>query len=171
MIRKTLIIVLTLAAFSTAAACAYSLATSESVYIYREYTSARSSYMLSVDRYEVRASHWLFFRTPRSSRKTEMAWLGFGLLSEVGTTPFGFGFLIHRVSGPVWAPFLLLGAYPTVAFIRGPLRLWRRRNTGHCLRCGYDLTGNVSGVCPECGTGVGRAGSGGSAAGLDDKPL
>lgn len=22
---------------------------------------------------------------------------------------------------------------------------------GHCQECGYDLTGNVSGVCPECG--------------------
>jgi hypothetical protein len=22
---------------------------------------------------------------------------------------------------------------------------------GHCPHCGYDLTGNVSGVCPECG--------------------
>ncbi len=21
----------------------------------------------------------------------------------------------------------------------------------HCPKCGYDLTGNVSGVCPECG--------------------
>jgi len=26
-----------------------------------------------------------------------------------------------------------------------------RRLTGHCRRCGYDLTANVSGVCPECG--------------------
>jgi predicted RNA-binding Zn-ribbon protein involved in translation (DUF1610 family) len=25
---------------------------------------------------------------------------------------------------------------------------------GHCLRCGYDLTGNVSGVCPECGVKI-----------------
>lgn len=25
---------------------------------------------------------------------------------------------------------------------------------GHCWKCGYDLTGNVSGVCPECGTKV-----------------
>lgn len=25
---------------------------------------------------------------------------------------------------------------------------------GHCRRCGYDLTDNVSGVCPECGTEV-----------------
>ena len=23
---------------------------------------------------------------------------------------------------------------------------------GHCQNCEYDLTGNVSGVCPECGT-------------------
>jgi len=28
--------------------------------------------------------------------------------------------------------------------------------TGHCHRCGYDLTGNVSGVCPECGEKVQR---------------
>jgi hypothetical protein len=23
---------------------------------------------------------------------------------------------------------------------------------GHCACCGYDLTGNISGICPECGT-------------------
>jgi hypothetical protein len=27
----------------------------------------------------------------------------------------------------------------------------RRRPLGHCQQCGYDLTGNVSGRCPECG--------------------
>jgi len=27
---------------------------------------------------------------------------------------------------------------------------------GHCANCGYDLTGNVSGRCPECGTPVGK---------------
>ncbi|HKQ47230.1 MAG TPA: hypothetical protein VJZ71_04070 [Phycisphaerae bacterium] len=25
---------------------------------------------------------------------------------------------------------------------------------GHCHSCGYNLTGNVSGRCPECGTPV-----------------
>lgn len=25
---------------------------------------------------------------------------------------------------------------------------------GHCTTCGYNLTGNTSGVCPECGSGV-----------------
>ena len=46
---------------------------------------------------------------------------------------------------------LILSCYPTIAFIRGPLRRWRRKKKGLCLKCGYDLTGNESGVCPECG--------------------
>ena len=48
-------------------------------------------------------------------------------------------------------PFaLLFGIYPTIAFICGPLRRIRRRKRGLCPWCGYDLTGNTSGVCPEC---------------------
>ncbi|MCO6437879.1 MAG: hypothetical protein J5J06_12375 [Phycisphaerae bacterium] len=30
----------------------------------------------------------------------------------------------------------------------------QRRSLGYCLNCGYDLRGNVSGICPECGTRV-----------------
>jgi len=37
-----------------------------------------------------------------------------------------------------------------------PLRRRRWQREGRCLSCGYDLTGNVSGVCPECGKGVPR---------------
>ena len=36
----------------------------------------------------------------------------------------------------------------------------RRRNhdrPGHCRACGYDLKGNVSGVCPECGAAAALA--------------
>lgn len=29
-----------------------------------------------------------------------------------------------------------------------------RRAQGLCVRCGYNLTGNVSGICPECGTTI-----------------
>ena len=50
---------------------------------------------------------------------------------------------------PLWLPFLAL-LIPT-------LLLWRRERKprrGHCRRCDYDLTGNVSGVCPECGTAI-----------------
>jgi hypothetical protein len=31
------------------------------------------------------------------------------------------------------------------------------RRLGHCQTCGYDLTGNQSGVCPECGALVREA--------------
>ena len=44
-----------------------------------------------------------------------------------------------------------------------PLVIWlaawgtrRRFGAGRCATCGYDLTGNVSGICPECGTAVPR---------------
>lgn len=30
----------------------------------------------------------------------------------------------------------------------------RRRREPSCRACGYNLTGNVSGVCPECGTPI-----------------
>ena len=36
-------------------------------------------------------------------------------------------------------PVLLTGAYPIFAFIRGPLRRYRRRRRGLCRKCGYDL--------------------------------
>lgn len=53
----------------------------------------------------------------------------------------------------VWllVPFVLFSAYPLIAFVRGPLRRWRQGKPGHCVKCGYDLRGNVSRVCPECG--------------------
>ena len=47
---------------------------------------------------------------------------------------------------PLWIVMVLGGAVTGLLF-----RLHRRRPApGHC-RCGYDLTGNVSGTCPECG--------------------
>jgi len=42
---------------------------------------------------------------------------------------------------------LLLGA-------QGSLLRRRRRNRGLCVQCAYDLRGNASGICPECGTKV-----------------
>jgi hypothetical protein len=58
---------------------------------------------------------------------------------------------------PLWIPFLL-AAIPTGFF------WWRDRrgiSSGHCQRCGYDLTGNVNGWCPECGTPIRHKGPAG----------
>ena len=45
-----------------------------------------------------------------------------------------------------------------VANVAATSYLWWRDDQyvppGHCQHCGYDLTGNVSGRCPECGTPV-----------------
>jgi hypothetical protein len=52
---------------------------------------------------------------------------------------------------PLW-PAIMLFAIPAVW-------LWiigRRGPPGACRKCGYDMTGNTSGVCPECGAGVRR---------------
>ena len=51
------------------------------------------------------------------------------------------------VGVPMWIIFGIVAG--TTAF------LWHRDRLafprGHCATCGYNLTGNVSGVCPECG--------------------
>ncbi len=52
---------------------------------------------------------------------------------------------------PIWILAMLTGAWPVVAFFYHPYRRHRRRKRGLCLACGYNLTGNTSGVCPECG--------------------
>ncbi len=36
----------------------------------------------------------------------------------------------------------------------GTAEVRRRFRSGSCIECGYNPTGNVSGVCPECGTEV-----------------
>ena len=57
--------------------------------------------------------------------------------------------LTWEVAFPLWALALLTGALPAARLYR---RTRFRRRPGQCAECGYDLTGNVSGVCPECGT-------------------
>ena len=75
---------------------------------------------------------------------------------------------VEKPQGPVrWTPTFKPYRGTTAGFVRMPLWtilltllvpttfLWRRdrhrRLPGHCRQCGYNLTGNVSGRCPECG--------------------
>ena len=55
-----------------------------------------------------------------------------------------------RLALPLWIPLLAL-IIPTLLLWR---RERRRAGSGFCLRCDYDLTGNVTGACPECGTAI-----------------
>ncbi len=46
----------------------------------------------------------------------------------------------------------VLGGLTTLILVVSYFRRRRfRRPTGLCMACGYDLTGNASGACPECG--------------------
>ncbi len=67
-----------------------------------------------------------------------MTW---GILPKMGTI---FG--VKYVTVSLLIPLIVL-AIPTLYVLYG----YRRIPPGHCQKCGYDLTGNTSGRCPECG--------------------
>jgi predicted Zn-ribbon and HTH transcriptional regulator len=82
------------------------------------------------------------WRVNRGSKAPKWDWR----FRRSGTKGSGQGYY-WGIAVPLWAPFLIF-AVPT------GILWWRDRRRippGHCQSCGYNLTGNVSGVCPECG--------------------
>ena len=53
------------------------------------------------------------------------------------------GFAINTIFYAAILWMLSLGPFAARRFIR--------RNRGHCIKCGYDLRGDFSAGCPECG--------------------
>lgn len=58
---------------------------------------------------------------------------------------------------PLWTILIATTVYPLYWILR-----YRRTRPGQCHYCGYNLTGNISGICPECGKPVTRGASTGS---------
>jgi len=62
------------------------------------------------------------------------------------------------VTSDIAKGFAGLGAiytFPAFLVILGRLLVgWSHQRAGHCPSCSYDLTGNTSGTCPECGFAV-----------------
>lgn len=55
----------------------------------------------------------------------------------------------------LWIPGIAFGFLPTLWMHRWLRRRKMRRAAGiPCRACFYDLTGNTSGICPECGTAI-----------------
>jgi len=75
---------------------------------------------------------------------------GFPPLLEWRSSQSG-NLLHHTLRTSVWVPVLTFAAAPLLALARY-IRRRRLPPPGHCLSCGYNLTGNTSGRCPECGT-------------------
>lgn len=88
-----------------------------------------------------------------------VSFIGFYLLHGTQAVPMWFAFTVVLVvsSSPgIYAAVWLF--WRLTPGNHGGL-LWRRRqrllrNLKRCTRCAYDLTGNVSGVCPECGNSI-----------------
>jgi hypothetical protein len=75
--------------------------------------------------------------------------LGFQFGAGTFTSPVPTPYRVTIV--PIWLPSVLLTLLPIGWTLR------RRPYPGHCTQCRYDLTANVSGVCPECGTKISKA--------------
>ena len=80
---------------------------------------------------------------------------------DIRTAPislFRFSACPWRSGFSVWfrqwllTPILL--AYPTITTCLYYGRRYRRRRRNLCVQCGYNLTGNTSGRCPDCGTNI-----------------
>ncbi len=79
-----------------------------------------------------------------------LVYRGYGLWHDSNS-----GSPLSAVTLPIWLPVAVFGAYPTLRLIKSLVRRRRRRrNPNNCTNCGYNLTGNVSGVCPECGINI-----------------
>jgi hypothetical protein len=85
-----------------------------------------------------------------------------GVISLLAVTPAAL--LGGRAAGLCYAAALAAGIAAWLGAAEyAQRRIARRVKRGCCAECGYNLTGNVSGVCPECGVRIGwRRGERGS---------
>jgi hypothetical protein len=157
MIRGSVIVSLTLIGTVLLAVAVAGPVSSPSLWTYSE-----TSFPLPVPQYALQVQ-WLgfgfFYRSPESHFKTKLPskrdirwWLRCVDMDHPG--PRGNPYRVWSMRFPIAPPLLLASAflsYPIAAYIKGPYRRRRRRSRGDCLHCGYSLTGNTSGTCPECG--------------------
>lgn len=177
MIRKAIIVLLTLAAGSVAVLWATnhcSLVSPQFVKrnvlgSYTYYRNSRECCYVSSQVGWVRLGVFSFPRSPELPLSEYDARRLYTLLTSPGPydgrTTNHFGGLLGTynltrgasyrkgIAVPHWLLCALLLMYPAASLIRGPLRRRRRIRKGLCLHCGYNLKGNTSGKCSECGMG------------------
>ena len=111
---------------------------------------------LWLDRSGLQFSYYRYANAPLTAHfsVTENYWWSYswGAHHDIDT-----GLWFRQVGARVASSVLLLASVllavaPAFAFLRGPVRRIERHTRGLCHSCGYNLKGNVSGVCPECGT-------------------
>jgi len=94
----------------------------------------------------------LAFRHASPNQIAPFAWLW--RQRQIGWRPSSTTVAMSGFRTPVYLPVALLLGYPLFGVVRDRWREFRRPKRGFCQSCGYDLTGNASGTCPECGGDV-----------------
>jgi len=82
---------------------------------------------------------------PKTPLYVDSSLIGFGYAAS----PDWSGVIRNLVQVPHWFLALFFTIFPTIWFIKWNKR--RKLGPNACPGCGYDLTGNESGACPECG--------------------
>lgn len=95
---------------------------------------------------------WTCKRTSLSVRGLPQVYRHWRWRPRTEPISLGTGVVIGEVYVIPGMPLLILLVALTVAAFC--LNRKRIRTTSTCPRCDYDLTGNISGVCPECGLSV-----------------
>ena len=90
--------------------------------------------------------------------KTRWKWIAgyYGIALALGALAAGLARITGQESALLFCSFyilMLLGPILGLVLFAIPAK-WPRHPEGHCQICGYNLTGNVSGRCSECGTDV-----------------
>jgi predicted RNA-binding Zn-ribbon protein involved in translation (DUF1610 family) len=119
-------------------------------------------------------SDW-FERHPYSTLALSLVWYAAWVVADVamirqGHFRWGRGADAELITvaarpGFFWTVIVTWFFFPLVAPMLAALRVYHFRHrrhlrdrleAGRCHACGYDLAGNVSGICPECGMTIAR---------------
>lgn len=116
---------------------------------HRESFRTGSELTVSISRTSFTYNRWRSIQAGQSVADRDWNWLG----AWYHTYTF-WGSQRTNVIIPTWMLFVVLGSYPLYAWVRHARTRQVRWRTGLCVKCGYDLTGNATGKCSECGATV-----------------
>ena len=101
--------------------------------------------------------HWFWRATIAVAAGVALSWLVLLAVQHVALVYIRthiFARITVFMIVPAIMSLIVYGALTHLFMRLHEARETRRRRKGLCLQCGYNLTGNVSGVCSECGAKV-----------------
>ena len=149
MIRKTIVLLLALAAFACLPLHCFILPDTNQVKFLSWSYGNREQFLIRAVNFQLEFSTWSYFNASTTPLDFDIVFVSYHripLLPMTQPQKWFRGFSI-----PLIVCLPLFGAYPLMALIR-VWRRRRRRKLGLCTECGYSLRGLTESRCPECST-------------------